>query len=94
MLFRWETIPSNMWFWLILVGIASFFYQFFVTRAYSYVAATKVCSLAYGAVFFGAIADIFIWHLLPSFITFLGMIFIIGGGVLSFIEIKKKDSLE
>ncbi|MEI6242229.1 MAG: DMT family transporter [Chlamydiota bacterium] len=82
MAISWTPI-ANFWLWmsLILTGFFAFLYQFCITKAYSYVSATKIGFSAYLSVLFSGIPDFLIWGKIPDIWTLLGGLCIMGGGI-------------
>jgi drug/metabolite transporter (DMT)-like permease len=82
MVIMWEPIINPwMWFFLLLTGGFAFLYQYCITKAYSYVSASKIGFSAYLSVLFSGLPDFFIWGKLPDIWTLLGALCIIGGGI-------------
>jgi drug/metabolite transporter (DMT)-like permease len=79
----------KIWCFIILTGIFSGGFQFFITKAYSLVKAPFVASILYFTVAWGAIFEALIWQKIPDTFTILGSILIIGGGVFTVFEKEK-----
>lgn len=88
---RWQAPTAHQWHILILIGVASFFSQTAITVADRYASATTLAPLCYTSVVFALLFDYFIWHAIPSWISFLGMILVIVGGIIALIIENQKS---
>ena len=78
-----------MWLYVLCMGVAAFFYQFFITKAYSYVHPTKISSVSYLAVVFGGISDWLFWKNIVGLWTLLGIVLVVGGGLCALLDKKE-----
>ena len=77
-------IPSPRDFWLLLgVGLIGFPGSALLAYSFEHGKASTLAPLIYTTVVFSGIFDWLIWHHIPDFVTFLGMILVIGGSILS-----------
>ncbi|MBS3905022.1 MAG: DMT family transporter [Simkania sp.] len=77
-------IPSQRDFWLLLgVGLIGFSASALLAYSFEHGKASALAPLIYTTVVFSGIFDWLIWHHIPDFVTFLGMILVIGGSILS-----------
>ncbi len=84
----WKPFYNNVLFlYLFLIGVFSFLFQFFITKAYSLAPATKVSALGYFAVVFSGILDWIVWNKITDIVTFIGILCVISACV--FIHMKK-----
>lgn len=74
------TIPQNSYQWtlFIIIGIAGFLYQFALTAGVQRVKASKASLVIYTQMIFAILGDLIILHHLPSFLSILGIVIIIG----------------
>ena len=77
-------IPSPRDFWLLLgVGLIGFLGSALLAYSFEHGKASTLAPLIYTTVVFSGIFDWLIWHHIPDFVAFLGMILVIGGSILS-----------
>ena len=67
--------------WLIGIGICGTVAQFLITEAFRRAPASVVAPLEYTALIWGVVLDLVIWRALPSGITVLGGMIVIGAGL-------------
>ncbi|MEM8629541.1 MAG: DMT family transporter [Chlamydiota bacterium] len=90
MLFSLSPSPSlSGWIYIFLIGAVGLGYQASMTRAYHFLAATKVASLLYATVIFGAIIDWAVWGSQLDLLEALGGALIILGGLWALLDRKK-----
>lgn len=68
---------------MTLIGLLYFLTQYTAIVALKYIRAQLVSVLFYANIIYTSILQIWLWNIIPSFITILGMVFIIIGGMLS-----------
>ncbi|MEM9243284.1 MAG: DMT family transporter [Pseudomonadota bacterium] len=71
------------WFYLLLVGIFSVLYQFFLTFAYRMASIRLVSPFTYLGVVFSALADWLIWHKMLSAMAITGIVLVFIGALLT-----------
>lgn len=77
-------IPSQRDLWLLLlVGLFGFTGSALLAYSFEHGKASTLAPLIYTTVVFSGILDWLIWHHIPDLVTFLGMILVIGGSILS-----------
>lgn len=77
-------IPDlSAWVLLILLGVLASLSMHIFLLAFHHAKASQLSPFAYASVVFSAILDITIFHLLPTWLSFSGMILIIAGGLLT-----------
>jgi len=84
----WGKLESIVSFWpyLLALGFFSMLYQFFVTKTYTYLPASKGASFLYFSIIFGGFFDWWFWGNIPDLMTYLGVFFIVMGGLLVLYE--------
>jgi len=91
---NWQPIGDvKLWYFILLTGIFSGGFQYFMTKAYSLVKAPYVGSILYFTVAWGAIFEALIWQKLPDIWTILGSLLIIGGGIFTLFEKEAKPAI-
>ncbi|KAI3407169.1 hypothetical protein KGF56_000009 [Candida oxycetoniae] len=77
-------LPSNgyQWFLFLVIGFSGFFMQFCLTAGVQRVKASRASLMAYSGMVFAIIWDLTIWNHLPGFLSFLGIILIVGNAVI------------
>lgn len=74
--------PSwQLWGLLFVIGLLGTFYQTFLTLGYKYAHTSKVSSILYAAVIFGAMLDWWFFQLIPDWITIIGILLICFGSL-------------
>lgn len=87
MVFSWTPILDvGSWIYVFLVGFSAVGFQFFLTKTYTYLPATKAGSLMYMSVVFGGIADWIFWDHVPGWMTIAGSLLIIIGGTTALMD--------
>jgi drug/metabolite transporter (DMT)-like permease len=80
--FDWVT-PNSRTLWLLLgVGIFGSGYQFLSTLSIAKAPIRITSSLQFLSIVFGSIADFLIWKEVPNLYSFIGICFVIFGGIL------------
>ena len=82
-IFDWRSFPVQAWGWLIGLGLAQLFSQILIVLAYRYASAEKVGPFIYSVIVFTALIDWIIWDHAPTLFMYLGMAFVIGGGLVA-----------
>jgi drug/metabolite transporter (DMT)-like permease len=78
------TIPSQRDLMFLLgVGVSGFLGSALLAYSFEHGKVSALAPLAYTTVVFSGIFDWLIWHHIPDLLTFLGMILVIGGSILS-----------
>lgn len=91
MLIHWQ--PLNVRDIILLIAVALFMYlsQVFITHAFAHARATTLAPLNYLAVAFSGILGWIIWNHVPDELSFIGIILVCCGGVISImIEQRRK----
>lgn len=89
MLASWKPIAGIMWVYVIGTGLAGTFFQFFLTKAYTYAPATKASCLMYFSVVFGGVYEYIIWQKVPDVWQIIGACLIVTGGLLALLDKKQ-----
>ena len=100
MIFSWTDIEGSMWLYVIGLSLITMLFQFCITRAYTYLPATKASAMMYFSVILGGIFGWAIWGIIPGLWTLIGSVLITLGGLTAifdpaeprFISRKKKTS--
>ena len=92
MMLVYEPIDVTAWIYIAAIGLSGIFFQFFITKAFTYAPATKVSSLMYLNVVFGGIASWLFFDQVPNFWLIVGASLVILGGLIAIWE--KKDPLK
>ncbi|RLV93358.1 putative membrane protein [Spathaspora sp. JA1] len=77
-------LPANnyQWFLFLVIGISGFFMQFSLTAGIQRIKASRAAIMAYSGMVFALFWDLTIWGHLPEFLSFLGMLLIIGNAII------------
>jgi drug/metabolite transporter (DMT)-like permease len=87
---RWPT--GIEWFYILWLGLAALFGQYFVTKAYGADKAGIVSSIGYANIIFSVFIGMALGDAFPDWMSSLGILFIIGSGVLiSLFKSKKRE---
>lgn len=90
MIITWKPILDwKMWVYIFLIGVAGILFQYFLTKAYSYMPATKASSLMYLSVIFGGISGWLIWDSVPILWTLFGILLVFFGGLMALLDKKQ-----
>lgn len=90
MVYSWKAVENSMtWLYLFLIGVLSFFFQFFSTKAYTNAHATKVGAIFYFSIILSAVYGWLIWGDIPDIFTVMGMFLISFGGII-ILNVRKK----
>ena len=91
--FRWKWPAGIEWFYMLWLGLAALFGQYFVTKAYGADRAGIVSSIGYANIIFSVFIGMALGDAFPDYISVLGIVCIIASGVLiSFFRRKKPVS--
>lgn len=90
-IFNWQTPHLKVILYLLGVGVFGTIYQEFLIRASVYVSAKIVSVLMYFLVVFGGIFDWLIWHDLPDLLTWIGIVIVCMGGILTVMFGQKEE---
>lgn len=82
-LLSWQPVPTELWGWLVLLGLIATLGQLAITKAYRIAEAGKVGVYAYSAVLYGALMGWYFWQEIPLWTTWLGAALIISAGILN-----------
>ncbi len=89
-LMKGEFLPyRGEWGYVVALGAITIIYQFFMTKTYTYFPASKAAGFLYVSLIFGGFFDWIIWGKIPGFMSFLGVLFIATGGLLTLYEKPK-----
>lgn len=80
-LFYWQPISLAMWGILLLIGVMYLALQYATTIALKYINAHLLSILFYFNIIFGTMISWAVWHTLPSMMTWIGIVFIMVGGI-------------
>ncbi len=81
MVFAWTDVEGVMWLYILALSVATTFFQYCITRAYTYLPATKASAMMYFSVILGGVFGWAIWGTVPDLWTLAGSILIILGGL-------------
>lgn len=96
MVVSWESvmIPSQ-WIYVCLSGVFALGFQYMFTRACEYVESTKVSSINYLSVIFGALLGWLVFQEIPSLWFWLGASFIAVGAMIALLDpAAKRETLK
>lgn len=87
MVVMWKPIEQPI-FWLYLGGVGFFgtLYQYFMTKSYTHVTASKAGMMSYFNVIFAGLLGWLIWNEVPPYRDALGVLLIIAGGFLALFD--------
>lgn len=89
----WQPIVVfNEWLHILLLGLVSFGFQYFITKAYIYVSPTRVSVMSYFSVIFGGLMGWFLWHQLPGSWTIVGSVIVALCSIYLILEKKVKET--
>jgi drug/metabolite transporter (DMT)-like permease len=87
--FKWPDEPMQ-WIYLLVLGLAALFGQYFVTRAYGSDKPGLVSAIGYSNIIFSLIFGLLLGDAFPDLLSLLGIICIISSGII--ISLKKRAS--
>jgi drug/metabolite transporter (DMT)-like permease len=79
--FLWKTPTLKIWLLLLGVGFFSTIFQIFIVLSFTYAPVRLMSAVMFSAIVFGAVFDWLIWHELPNYLTIIGMVLVIVGGI-------------
>ncbi len=88
----WRWPSGQEWWWVLLLGTAALFGQYFVTKAYGADKAGIVSAISYANIPFSIIIGMLLGDAFPDRISIAGICCIIGSGIL--ISFLKKRTVE
>lgn len=86
----WEPHPFIDWIWAISAGIAGFFAQLFIVKAYQEAEASEVGAFQYASVVFSGLIGWIVWKQTPALFDLIGVLLIMIGGILAVTMFNKK----
>ncbi|MBE2231541.1 MAG: DMT family transporter [Chitinophagaceae bacterium] len=89
--FRWPA--GAEWGWLLLMGLAALFGQYFVTRSFGSDKAGIVSVFGYANIIYSVFIGMLLGDAFPDWISWAGIFCIIGSGVIITLVKRKKNSL-
>ncbi len=92
MIFSFEPMTPLELFYLLAAGLFASFGQFAVTAAYSNAPAKSISIYDYSQIFFSAVYSIIIFGTVPSALSIIGYLFIVGAAI--FMYINESKSIE
>ncbi|HMQ68324.1 MAG TPA: DMT family transporter [Ignavibacteria bacterium] len=90
---NWSNPPLLIWLYAILTGALFISYLYLLQFAYRYVPVVKLSPLNFSVVIFAGILDYLIYDHIPGISSFIGIILVIIGGVIS-IKIHHQNNPE
>jgi drug/metabolite transporter (DMT)-like permease len=82
-IFFWEPVPANILWIMIGTGVIWFAVQYTLVLSMNYLEAQIVLTLYYANVVFAVLLSIIFWHIIPNWLTWLGMLLIVAGGTIT-----------
>ncbi len=92
-MYSWAHPSLKEWFFLLGIGLTSYFAQIFLTSAYKHGTASYLSPLSYSIVVFTALFSWIFFNKVPGFFSLIGIILIIVGGTLTYLLKKKPANL-
>ena len=90
---NWQWPVGIQWFYILWLGLAALFGQYFVTKAYGADKAGIVSSIGYANIIFSVFIGMALGDAFPDWMSTLGILCIIGSGILiSWVKQKKPAS--
>jgi drug/metabolite transporter (DMT)-like permease len=88
---QWRWPHGDEWFYVLWLGVAALFGQYFVTRAYGADKAGIVSAVSYSSIIFSVFIGMMLGDGVPDWLSLSGIFLIISGGVIiSFIKSRGK----
>lgn len=81
--FQWQTPTTQIWLWLLGIGVFGTIYQVFATLAYVTAPVRLMSPLMFFIVIFGGLFDWLLWHHIPDMLTIIGSVVIIVGSIIT-----------
>ncbi len=83
----WKWPSGVEWFWILLLGLAALFGQYFVTKAYGADKAGIVSAIGYSNIPISIVLGMLLGDSFPDWLSLLGIAMIIGSGlIISFLK--------
>ena len=82
-IFFWEPVSAEIIWIVLLTGVIWFVVQYTLVLAMNYIEAQVLLTLYYLNIVFAVLLTIIFWHAIPSWLTWLGMVLIIVGGMIT-----------
>jgi drug/metabolite transporter (DMT)-like permease len=89
-LISWRTPIGEEWIFILMMGLAALFGQYFVTRAYGSDKAGIVSAISYANIIFSTAIGIMLGDNFPDILSITGICCIIGSGLI--ISFEKRRS--
>jgi drug/metabolite transporter (DMT)-like permease len=84
---QWRWPKGIQWFYILWLGLAALFGQYFVTRAYGSDKAGIVSAVSYASIIFSVFIGMSMGDVFPDWVSLCGIFLIISGGIIiSFIK--------
>jgi len=84
-------LPSGVdWFWVLLMGLAALFGQYFVTRSYGADKAGIVSIFGYSNIIYSVFIGMLLGDAFPDWVSWAGIICIIASGIIISIHKQKQ----
>jgi drug/metabolite transporter (DMT)-like permease len=82
MFYAWQPIVDPLlWLDLLLIGLFSFLFQYFMTKSITYAPVSKVSAMSYLSVPFTGLLGWWLFQEVPSYWVLAGSVLIIAGGI-------------
>jgi drug/metabolite transporter (DMT)-like permease len=89
---EWKWPVGIKWFYILWLGLAALFGQYFVTKAYGADKAGVVSAVSYANIIFSVFIGMALGDAFPDWLSLTGILLIISGGVIiSFIKSKTEE---
>lgn len=85
LLIHWIPLTRQEWILLIAVGIFMFLAQFFITYAFKHGKASTLAPISYTTVLWAGILGWLIWGNIPDWLSIMGMLLIVAGGIFTIV---------
>ncbi len=92
-LIEWQMPTPIEWYFIIAIGISSFFAQILLTIAYRHGTASFLSPISYSMIFFVGMFSWLIFNQIPGILSIVGSLFIIIGGSFTYILRKRAKSI-
>jgi len=93
MVLRWESFDPAMWGYILIIGLFASLFQYFITKSYTYIPATKAGCLMFASVVFGGVYGFIFFKTLPNFLVITGSALVIVGSLIALLDKKEAISL-
>lgn len=84
-IYYWSPMSEKIWLLLIVIGVLMFLAQFLITHAFHYAKASTLAPISYTTVLWAGIIGWLVWGYVPDWVSLLGMVLIISGGIFTII---------